>query len=59
MSVILFVWTAVASFGIGGSTYRDYDWRPFGEFKDATHCAAAAQQLRIDPKRFRCIPTGK
>lgn len=59
MTAILFVWTVVAVHGWQGSAYREWDWRPFGEFKNTAACAEAARQLQIDSSRFRCVLTGK
>lgn len=52
MIYILVIWTVVAA-----NNYGDYkDWRPFGEFKNATACLHAAKTLDIGT-RFRCLPT--
>lgn len=60
MTYVLVIWTIVGMHG-GGSYYNAtdvrYDWRPIGEFKNATACLHAAKVLRKTNTEFICIPT--
>lgn len=55
MTYILVIWTIV---GVVSVNHHKYDWRPIGEFQnDASHnrCEAAARELGLDPKNYRCV----
>lgn len=55
MSYILVIWTVVAASG-NLSTYKQYDWRPIGDFQHKASCERAAADLGIiNPKMFRCL----
>lgn len=64
-SFILFVWTASGCGSQAGAYRCNYDWRESGVFYavDSTNnpenarkaCEAAAQQLAIEEKNYRCI----
>lgn len=59
MTSILMIWTVVATAGTSYSVYKEFDWRPLGEFKTPADCQRAAAELVLNPKNFRCISTGK
>lgn len=55
MNYILVIWTIVGASG-NLSTYKEYGWRPIGDFQHEALCTRAATQLGItDPKNFRCL----
>lgn len=51
----LIIWTVVGFAGVQYSTVERYDWRPLSTHTSQASCERAAQQLGIEPKRFRCI----
>ena len=64
MTYILMIWTVVA---IGGDRHyqaKAYDWRPLGEFHQATWerkynareaCERAARELGLKAENYRCV----
>jgi len=47
----LILWTAVAA-----DQYRTYyDWRPLASFRGQEMCKAAAKELNLPEKNYRCI----
>lgn len=59
MKTILVIWTIVGYAGTQFVTYKEFDWRPIGEFQSIEHCKQAATELGVQPAKFRCIATGK
>lgn len=57
MTHILVIWTIVGYAGTQSSTWREYDWRPIGEFKSAAACVHAGRSLGKRDAEFRCLPT--
>ena len=51
----LIIWTIVGFAGVQYNTIERYDWRPLSTHTSQASCERAAQQLEIEPKRFRCI----
>lgn len=51
----LIIWTIVGFAGTQYSTLERYDWRPLSTHTSQASCERAAQQLGIEPKRFRCV----
>ncbi len=64
---ILVIWTIVGYAGTSSSTWREYDWRPIGEFhmeeghvgksyKTAKEmCEDAARELALKSDKYRCV----
>ncbi len=51
LTYILMIWTVVAM----NSSYAKYDWKPLGEFSSEQLCQAAAKELGIPDKTYRCV----
>ena len=59
---ILVIWTIVGYTG-NMPVSEKYDWRPIGEFYNASDagknaqqmCEEAARQLALKPERYRCL----
>ncbi len=51
----LIIWTVVGFAGTQTSVSERYDWRPLSSHTSQASCERAAQQLGIEPKRFRCV----
>jgi hypothetical protein len=58
VTYILVIWTIVGYAGTSSTTWKEYDWRPIGDFKNAAACEHAAKHLGQAPRSFRCLPTG-
>jgi hypothetical protein len=59
MTTILMLWTVVGFAGTQMATWKEFDWRPLGEFRTLADCQRAAAELALDPKKFRCINNGR
>lgn len=65
MTYILVIWTIVGYAGTSSQTWREYDWRPIGEFHSVQEydrkmsakelCEEGARQLGLKSDKYRCI----
>lgn len=58
---VLVIWTVVAcqTEVTASQCTLVRDWRPIATFRTVADCQAGAKQLGLEPKRYRCVSTGK